>query len=662
MSTHPTSSSLLIDLAGVARLAGVRRPVASMWRARFTSSADPFPSAVAANGDRALFDALSVARWLERTEHGNNPEAAADAAASATPANFAVADASHVAELDALLALRTASGRPLGDRTPDDLRRSALVVDPDDLCLASEVTAAPPHWAAWADLLADAAYSPLEASRALERRHAATRSADGSTGPFTANAEALLAALAEALTIDNLAQLVLSAGFSPSLASELLSRVGDAVELVIPPVDAGRGIRRRLLCEGVAQPLDSPSGAVPRLLVERLASHAATTVPDMLRSIDELVLTMNDADRAIVIGPAGVLTNAMAPADGLARTDLLRSGRIRAITKLPAGLVTAAPREALALWVLGRETGEVAVADRFTAVADLTDAALTAGTRTDLTSDVLAAMGSARDIRAHAFRFTRLVRTTSLLAARGPLVTGGRPSRASAPRIRDLPALLDQARAHLAADAPAVSPSAIAGAAVAVEPAQVEALIAERHLRLVPGTRLETAELGATGLVVVHADDLEDPTRIGNRRVDPLAFADQHPSARLTAPGDVVFRTSPSPRAWVDPDGSKVVVHPARVLRIDSADPAGLVPELIAADVNRATGGAGSWRRWTLRRVAPRVSAPLRSALADLAMRRDELARRIEALDAYSELLTAGVVAGVISLPEHAADAAFDSS
>ena len=93
----------------------------------------------------------------------------------------------------------------------------------------------------------------------------------------------------------------------------------------------------------------------------------------MLRTIDDLVLGMRDHDRAVVIAPAAVLTEPVAHSDGLARTDVLRSGRVRAIVKLPAGLVTSAPREALALWVLGRETGDVPVADRFTAVADLTE-------------------------------------------------------------------------------------------------------------------------------------------------------------------------------------------------------------------------------------------------------------------------------------------------
>lgn len=655
----PTSSPLLIDLAGVARLADVRRPVASVWRTRFASATDPFPQVVSEKGGRALFDVMSVAQWLARTEHGNNPDAVADAAASAAPADFDFADASHVAAVDALLALRAASGERVGGLTIDELERRAVVADPDDSCLVTEVSTANKTWVEWADLLADAAYSPMQASQLLERRQRATTSSAGSSGPLTADAEALLVALTEALTVDRQAELVVSAGITPSLVSELVSQVNDDVEVVVSSLPEGRGIRRRLLCDGLVLPTRHSLPDAPRLYIERLPSGSVRSTSEMLQTVDELVLGMRDHDRAIVMAPAAVLVESIAPADGLARTDVLRSGRVRAIVKLPAGLVTAAPREALAFWVLGRETGDVPVADRFTAVADLTDAALTQASRADLTSDVLAAMGSALDVRAHAFRFTRLVRTTSLLASRGALVLG-----VSAPAIdrrstRDLPALLDQALIDLGEDAPQPAPTAEPGPTV--PSARVEELIAEGHLRLLPGTRVASHEFSRSGLLVVGAEDLDDPAGIGDRRIDPLVFAAGHPSARLTVAGDVVFRTAPTAKAWVDPDGSKVVAYPARVMRIDGADPGGLVPDLVAADIDHSTGGPAAWRRWRLRRVAPRVAEPLRATLAHLATRRGALARRIKALDTYADLLTAGVVSGVATLTNNAEDSASES-
>ncbi len=596
-----------------------------------------------------MFEAMDIAHWLARTDHGNNPEAVADAAASAAPFDFDIADAAHVASVDALLTLRAVLGEAVGGVSRDELLRRAVEVDPGDECLTTEVSATPLDWAEWADQLADAAYSPLQASRLIERRHVATTSAAGSAGPLTDDAEALLRTLARALKIDGLAEIVLSGTVSPSLAARLASDCGEEVDVVATAAHTDRGIRRRLLCEGRYLASASTGRNQARLFIARLPSIDASTVTGILHAADELALGMRDHDRAILLAPAAVLVDPVEPAHAMVRTDVLRSGRVRALVRLPAGLITSAPRVALALWVLGRETGEVAIADRFTAVADLTDATLTAASSADLTSDVLAAMGSARDVKAHAFRFARLARTTSLLASSGALV--GRPpaSPMRARSVQDLPALLDRTLAELGEDAPHQHPTSAPGGPVG--PARVEDLIAARHLSVLRGARLAPDDFAESGLVVVGGDELDGASRVGDRRVDQLTFAARHPSARLTLAGDIIFQTTPTAKAWVDPDGSKVVAYPARVLRINRSDPAGLVPELIAADISHSLAGPSAWRRWTLRRVAPRAAAPLREALSDIAIRRAALDRRIQSLDTYAELLTDAVAAGVVSVP-----------
>lgn len=652
------SSPLLLDLAGIARLANVQRPVASVWRSRFATAYDPFPPAVTERGGRALFDSLAVAEWLARTQHGNNPDVVADAAASASPAGFDVSETSHVAIVDALLALRSVSGGPVGGLARDELRRRAALADPQDSCLATEISESPEHWAEWADLLADAAYSPIGASRLLERRHAATQSSAGSSGPLSTAVDHLVIALAEALTMTDQAELVVNAEISPSLVAQLVSRVGEDIDLVVPEHPQVRRIRRRSLCDGLGLPAAESVADAPRLFIERLPSGGAKPTSEILHAVDELVLGMRDHDRAIVLAPASALVDTLAKPDGLVRTDVLRSGRVRAIAKLPSGLLVASPRESLALWVLGRESVGVSPADRFTAIADLTGRTITEGTRADLTSDVLAAVGDSRAVRAHAFRFTRLIRTTSLLASQSSLVAGAGTRGNTSISNQELPAIIDMAFVDLGADAPQLSPEAAPGPTLSA--ASVEQLIADRHLRLRAGTRLAPDELAAAGIVVVGQADLDDPSRIGERHVDPLEFAERHPSARLTDPGDVIFRTAPSAKAWVDHDGSKIVVYPARILRIDKKDPGGLLAELIVADIENSLGGPGSWRRWLLRRVPPLVTEPLRRALGDLATRREALKNRITALDSYAELLSLGVVSGAVTLTDHAATAASD--
>lgn len=654
-----STSPLLIDLTGVARLAEVKRPVVSMWRSRFDSSDDPFPPVVREKSGRPFFDAMSVAHWLTRTDHGNNPDVVADAAAAAAPHDFDITDPAHVACVDALLTISAVSSVPVSDTDPANVHRIALDADPDDTCLVTEVASVAPAWMPWADLLADAAYSPLEASRLLERRHAATRSARGSAGPLVTEIEDLLGDLTRGLAAPGHSRLAVNEGILPALASELTSRIDEDVELSAPATAEGRAVRRRRLLDGAPLPVGAATAA-STLFVSRLPAGGARLPSEILRAVDDLVLEMRDADRAVVLAPAAVLTEPLATADALVRTDVMRSGRVRAIVKLPSGLVSSAPREALALWVLGRETGDVPIADRFTAVADMTVARLTPAARADLTSDVLAAMGGALDVRAHAFRFAQLVRTTSLLASRSSIVAGIRTRTTSSPSPRDLPALLDQARERVTDDVPHAAPTT--STAVTIPSSRVDALVAGGHLRVLPGTRVSNDEYAETGLVAVDAESLDDPTSIGGHRVDPMVFASRHPSARLTAPGDIVFRTAPTPAAWVDPDGSKVVVYPARVMRIDTADPGGLVPEIIAADVARSAAGPGAWRRWTLRRVAPTAISPLRRALSDIAATRAQLQARIADLDHYADTLTAAVVAGAVILPtpDSAADAASD--
>lgn len=655
MSTEP---SLLIDLAGVARLADVKRPVASVWRTRFASSTDPFPAPVSERAGRAFFDALEVAQWLVRTDHGNNPDAVADAAAAAAPDGFDRADLSHVAAVDALLALAAASGTPIAEMQ-EGVQTHVAEIDPSDVFLATEVAAASPEWHAWADQLADAAYSPLEASRLLERGHLTTRSRAGSSGPLHGDAEALTARLVAALFEDGFAELSVAGEIHPRLAELMFSGVGQDADLLVSDDHLGRWIRRRLLCDGIVLPFPVPEPDGPRLSVLRLPTATATSTAAILHMVDELALDLRREDRAVVIAPSWALTDGIVGADAGLRAEVLRSGFVRAIVKLPAGLVASAPRESLTLWVLGREIGDVPVAERFTAVADLSDVAPTDAAVTDLISDVLAALGSARDVRAHAFRFTRLVRTTSLLAAEGALTSIVHP-RASEPNRRELPVLLDHARVALGDDAPRLEPVPTNEPPLA--PVPLEQLLDARHVRLLPGTRIGAAELGTEGLVVIQSDDLERPGHIGERRIDPLVFASSYPNAQLTAPGDVVFRTAPTARAWVDPDGAKVVCAPARILRVDAADPGGLVPEVVAADIDRSPAGPGSWRRWRLRRVAAKHASPLRRSLEDLAARRQNLEMRITALDAYADLLVSAVASGTVTLAEHSVDAAAAAS
>ena len=647
----PVTSPLLIDMAGVARLADVQRPVASMWRTRLAATEDPFPQAVSDHAGRPMFDASQVAEWLSRTDHGNNPDARADAAGAAIPSGFAFSDRQAVSELEALIALDALRGS-LEGLTAANLPQVAHAADSNDESLRAELVAHADRGAPWLDYavrLIDAAYSPAAAQELVGRRRAALLSTAGSAGPLTGEAIALVVAATQALIADARADVTVTLdAHDVELAAALATAVGDQADLALPTGVDARRVRRRLISAG--HWLVGPSRLADScsVLIARVPAASSDDTTTVLRTIDEVSLSLREQDAAIVIGPSKALIDALEPAAEMLRADILRTGRVRGIGRLAAGLVETASRESLALWMLGAPMGQVAIADRFTVVADLIDTPLTAAARADLVSDVVASMGSAREVRAHSFRFAQFVQTRNLLARGGSLVGAPRAKRQAHPNPNDLPALIDAAAAAVHAD---VAPYAIgAHATPPPAPASVAELEREGHLRVVSGTRLDQELVGSDGLVVVAASDLDDPTVIGAARVDQFVFAARHPSAGLTRPGDVVFRTGPTSAAWVDVDGSKVVSYPARVLRITAADPGGLVPELMAADIAQHPAGPGAWKRWMLRRVAPQAIAPLRGALIDIAARRDALRDRAAKLDRYAELLAAGVVAGAVTL------------
>ena len=658
LSLMSTAPSLLIDLAGVARLADVQRPVASMWRSRFASASDPFPRAFGEKDGRTQFDAQEVADWLVRTGHGNNPKAREDAAASAAPPDFSFADSSSVAELEALISLH-AQVEDLSGLEPSKIEEAGAELDPRDVTLRAEIAAhvrrgAP--WVEYAALLIDAAYSPSAALALVTHRHAVSQRATGSAGQLVGDAIALVVDAALAFVREGDA--VRLDARDAALSSTIAGRLGDDVSIVLPAKAESRRVRRQLLVDG--HWLADREEPAPRFVaIARVPSHRGDDVAVILRSVDEVSLSLRHPDAAVVIGPARALVDPLAPVDERARADILRSGRVRGIARLSAGLVDSATRESLALWVFGPQAGDVPPAERVTAVADLSASQLTPATRADLISDLMAGMGNGRDQRAHRFRFASFVRTASLQARSGSLVASAiRKPVLATTDTAELPALLDLAAAAVRDDIPPVQ---IAPDSHDVpRAASLPALIEARHVRRIQGVRLDLALLGSEGLIVVTPSDLDDPASIGRTRIEQFAFAARHPHAQLTRPGDVVFRTSPSAAAWVDVDGSKIVAYPARVLRVTADDPGGLVPEVVAADITGATAGPGAWKRWMLRRVAPQTIAPLRRALAEITTTREELKSRASRLSDYAALIVAGATSGAVTMTDtlHAADAA----
>lgn len=741
---------LMLSLTDVAHLAQVQRPVVSMWRARAARTVAPFPPVKAKRGAQEFFDASEVSNWLASTGRGNNPSAAEDAAA------FAVVGRDHLGGVTALLTLHAAAGTALGELDADELLDLADELDPDDTHLMREIESlgdAALQLASYVDRLVDAAYGALPALESLlaERQRAGLEQRSRtrlSPAALELVAEAALEVSAGARDDGATTPTFLEA--TPG-GSDLLLAVADMLGESAPArlgftghhqdkAEAGtdrdemirlalRRLRMHLLHR---ENLESAVGdgrrsaGMDASMTMLVAQYPSPGEPDLdqqeiLTSIDDLVLEMGPDDAGLVIAPAAHLVDGLTGEADSIRSQILRSGRVRAAIRLPERLLPANPRQAMALWVLGSPHLDVSIADRWTMVADLSAQALDEAARQDIVSDIAASLGNRHDVRAHAFRFARLVPTRKLLASRGALTADARlptavpprpPALAAGARPRGrsrstpsqqsgvdlivraeralsavesfppLPAQLciridlpESSIQHTAGDArrsPTSAPGAAGRGNTAPGQSTLGALLQDKSLRYLPGARLDRDHLGTEGVRVWTADGLDhgyDRSLVSTVRdrpghtdhfITPLLLAAHYPQAQLTEPGDIVFRTGARPAAVVDGVGAAVVQYPARVLRLrtktarpEAAHPeanrsgaAGLVPAVIAADINAAPGGP--WRRWPVRRFTPEATPGLVAALGRLADTRAALAERLGRLDDLERLLIEGAAAGVL--------------
>ncbi|MGH3768017.1 MAG: hypothetical protein ACRDTX_23195 [Pseudonocardiaceae bacterium] len=674
MTEVASSLPMQMTLVDVARLAKVERPVVSMWRGRRAGSTAPFPAPVATVRGEERFDADAVVEYLELTGRGNNPHVREDCAAFASPKGMSARDDEIVFHgLAALLCLKEISGERREGLTEDDLLDLADEADPDDDFLMSEISALGPRLCALschADSLADASYNCTEAfeqliSKRLPGQPAVT---------LRQCAYDLVASLARALAID--------AGLEPAVyvdptcgGSDLLVSLisqGDEVSNATMMIAghggaASRQARRRLRVHGVhCEPLavdDDGAWAVtcPAVHLAQYPSPGRPTMTgeEILSAVDNLVLQMNDSHRAVVIAPASLLSDRIRDQRLNQLRDLpLRHGSIRAIVRLPKGLVISKPRQALGLWVLGPAYGQVHPQDRWTMVADLTDVELDPAAIGDLVSDLVVAMADRRTVWAHALRFARPTLTRNLLAGDGNLVArfpgvGRGPGVGLASRVPG-----SEIAVRIAELTSALGP--LTGVGVeARDPADhsrpsltLGGAIADRQLRLIPGNRMDRTDLAGGTVRVIGLQELTGTVPPGQRGVDRLVFAAKYPTGRYTEAGDVVFCTSPRPAALVDADGGSVVVAPARILR-GTPSASGLLPEVLASDINALPAQARAWQSWPVRQMPPTERTALADALAAIERQRTDALERLARLAELQELVTQGATNGSLTLAPH---------
>ncbi|WP_269044944.1 hypothetical protein [Paenarthrobacter sp. Z7-10] len=609
---------------------------------------------------------------------------AAYASPAATPGtinstNSTETHAGHFEALTALLALRVTSGSTLGGLSSAELLDAADESDPDDHFLYRELEARGKQLtplAQYADRLVDGSYNAAAAFEKLMTDRFRTGLGGHSTVALTAPAIELVAAAAVELgrTVGSDPSFVDPTLGGSDLLLGVLHRLGDAGSptfLTTKDDDgAARLVRRRLRAHGVrAVPLDigtDGSFDVPGPAVQ-MAQFPSPGCPSMgpdqiLAGIEQILLQMDDPQRAVLIAPAGVLCDAAVAGTRVSglRADLLRSGRVRAVIRLPQGLRRSQPRQAQALWVLGPSFAEVDIADRWTMVADLIGQELTPAAAQDLLADIAASMGDRAMVRAHSFRFARLVLTRSLLAARGSLVAAAQPTGAAQRRAADpaaaavradelLRLLTEESGAGQSPDLRILSTAAGPAAATPLPAAAIHQLLVAGALKYLQGNRLDPDDLAGAGSTrLIGTAELLTTGR--SRSISLLDFTRRHPHGRLTEPGDIVFCTSPRPAAVVDTQGAAVVLFPARVLRINATKPRGLHPDVVAADINALPPAAKDWRNWRLRTVPESQHQALTDALQQIQHAQRLARERLLMLNELDNLIKDGVSCGSLSL------------
>lgn len=634
--------TLLISRSGIAAAADVRRPVVSMWQRRPVSHGVrvPFPKPRDADGD--LFDLDEVIDWQARSGRGNNPSFAADA-----PLYAVTGDAGdHDDYVAALIALAALSDVDLVVEPPAHLIAAAAEVDPHDETLLSEVreAATKPALRELAARRIEAAFGhepALEAIAAARSRVGADRS-----WAVTDSVIALLRDLCRSLRPAGATVADGSAHPSDLALRIALADAERSIDWSVPAdmpdasgAAARRRSRRRALVAGVTSDTSSP--AVVVLQVPPRSDPRASSA-EMLRHVDDLTLGLPDGGVAIVLGPASALCDALSDRETLlTRADALRTGRVRAVVRLPRGLVVDKPRAELGIWIVGDADPTAALADRLVVVGDLTSHVLGAETVDGLVTDLVAALAGLTQIRARAFAHCRPVPTARLLAADGALVARTLTGQRAGPASEAAAAALTRAARLRTRGIDLGLGLHTASVPVRGRTGTIGELVAAGETRVIAGRRVAPSDLGDGSVRVIGAPEVRGDSG-APRTVDALVAHGRY-SSGLTEPGDVVVVTRPRPQALVDLDGGSLVAYPARIVRLRTGS-----PHAVAAIVNALPDDATALESWPVPIPGEVGAAGLEAALRMLGERRRALHRDLAELKDLEADLVDGVTSGAL--------------
>lgn len=662
----------VMTLAEVGLLAHVGRPTVTHWRTRYAAR-DPFPAPVEVVDQQELFACDDIVEWLARTNRSQNPDFRQHAIAFTAAEGRVLTDSRLFHGLSALLCLHL-RGRLAGDR--DDLLDLADEVDPDDEFLRAEVEALGDDVVGLAEYASVLALESLDPADPLDALLAGRRTPDRPAGGrvtarFAQLGVDVAVSLADQAGFDDPVICVLRADDVALLAS-LPARADERgpLRVALPGgSDAATRLARRWLFahDLPVEPLPASDGrGLPDQAVVLLRLDDRDRVAD-LRFLNELTLEGSASMRAVVLGTAGALTGPLRspalrgrpPASGVPLSDAgierryaLKTGRTRAIVRLPRGFLAEVPAARTALWCLG-PMGDPAE----TLCADVP--ALNPADEPALVNDLAAAMGGRASRRGRGASEGRYVSQQALELESGDLVgphAGRRWASASAVgQLHEQLVGFNETASTLAR----LELDRLDSPGVAARQTVAQAL-ASKAIELIPGASVEAADLVTRPDVPVVASPDELAHRETLTGLTHALLARQYGHVRLTEPGDIVVSARSSSVARVDPWGGVLVAAPARVLRcfvppvrsaaqVADDEARGVhprqqvfVPELVAAELVAGAVRTRDWRTWQLTELPPAAVAAASVASAVIAERRRQLEAALAAIpDLMSSLATA---------------------
>ena len=627
-----------LTMTDVALLAGVARPVVSMWRKRVQVRGEtiPFPAPKLTVGRTEHFDRGEVVEYLRRTGRGNNTEADLDAPTLAVPAG------ADFEEVLSLLCLRALGGEDLTDMDSASLADLAADLDPEDKYVASEIAQLSSEGAAsraFVDELFEASYGASDAlARILGGRMGREAGARGLNEQGQRLLAEVVSALADILGPDGVRIADGSDG-----RSDLVVRIADAAAVearraVEIPATSRAARRLRRLCALTGLSTADPDGTAAIVLVDVLGLRAV----EALKAINEVQLDLPERSLAVAIGSAEALCDGVRDRRATQiRDDILRTGRLRMAVRLPRGLWAEAHRQALGLWVIGGYSSRP-IAERRLALADLCDHEITALDLGDLATDAVASL---TEEDRHSFRYARRLDTARVLIARTLVPPGMRAVARLRADASKTAVTIDQLAASLSEPMAPYRPL-VSATGRSAEPRFVTLgdLKDRGHVILRRGSRLDASLAAPEGTITTLA-----PGTGPALAFDPLDLEGRFPNATRTKPGDVVFTDKP-PAAVLDEAGGHLVAYPARILRLAPGAPLG--PHALVALINNQAATAREWTAWRVPTFTADQRDQVEAELAGLAVTMSSLRERLAVADQLTHALIDGIAAAAITVPE----------